>query len=132
MARRKSFEEFLLKSGTMYIGNAIPTPKYRRPVPPPPPCITKETKYVLCDGCGNKIYLGSDVFVSEGYCGVYCSAKCYADSYATIKVLDEDEAENCMCNILDDNAIKNEKAKIHKEILELQNKLDELNKILDC
>jgi hypothetical protein len=42
MARRKSFEEFFIKSGTMYIGDAIPTPKcptprYRRPVPPPPP-----------------------------------------------------------------------------------------------
>jgi hypothetical protein len=37
MARRKSFEEFFIKSGTMYIGDSIPTPKYRRPIPPPPP-----------------------------------------------------------------------------------------------
>lgn len=41
MGRRKSFEEFFIKSGTMYIGDAIPTPKYRRPIPPPPP-ISKE------------------------------------------------------------------------------------------
>lgn len=41
MGRKKSFEEYFIKSGTMYIGDAIPTPKYRRPVPPPPP-ISKE------------------------------------------------------------------------------------------
>lgn len=48
MARRKSFEEFFLKSGTMYIGDAIPTPKYRRPVPPPPP-ISKERLTAITD-----------------------------------------------------------------------------------
>ena len=40
--KRRAFEELFLKSGTMYIGDAIPTPKYRRPVPPPPPRATKE------------------------------------------------------------------------------------------
>lgn len=40
--KRRAFEELFLKHGTMYIRDAIPTPKYRRPVPPPPPRVTKE------------------------------------------------------------------------------------------
>lgn len=89
----------------------------------------KETRYVLCDSCGSKIYLGSEVYCFDGYCGVYCSAECYAEAHATIKVLDEDEAENCGCEILDDAAIEKEKANIQKEISELQNKLDKLSKL---
>lgn len=91
----------------------------------------KETRYVLCDSCGKKIYLNSEVYCFDSYCGVYCSAQCYADAYATIKVLDEDEAENCRCDILDDKAIEKEKANIQKEISELQNKLNKLNKLTD-
>lgn len=89
----------------------------------------KETRYVLCDCCGKKIYLGSEVYCFDGYCGVYCSAECYADANATLKVLDEDEADNCRCDILDDDATEKEKNSIQKEIAELQNKLDKLNKI---
>lgn len=91
--------------------------------------MNKETRYVLCDCCGKKIYLGSEVYCFYGYCGVYCSAKCYAYTHATVKILDEDEAENCRCDILDDNAIEKEKANVQKEISELQNKLKKLNKI---
>lgn len=88
----------------------------------------KETRYVLCDSCGSKIYLNSEVYCFDGYCGVYCSAQCYADAHATIKVLDEDEVDNCRCDILDD-AIEKEKANIQKEISELQTKLDKLNNL---
>ena len=91
----------------------------------------KETRYVLCDSCGGKIYLNSEVYCYDGYCGVYCSAQCYAEAHATIKELDEDEAENCRCNILDDNAIEKEKENIQKEIFELQTKLELLNKMTD-
>ena len=91
--------------------------------------MSKETRYVLCDSCGGKIYLNSEVYCFDGYCGVYCSAQCYADAHATIKVLDEDEADNCRCDILDDDAIEKEKANIQKEISELQNKLDKLNNL---
>ena len=91
--------------------------------------MNSETRYVLCDSCGGKIYLNSEVFCFDGYCGVYCSAQCYAEAHATIKVLDEEEAENCRCDILDDETIEKEKANIQKEINELQAKLDELNKI---
>ena len=91
----------------------------------------KETRYVLCDACGSKIYLNSEVYCFDGYCGVYCSAQCYADAHATVKVLDEDEAYNCRCDILDDNAIEKEKTEIEKEISILQGKLDKLNKLTD-
>lgn len=90
-----------------------------------------ETRYVLCDSCESKIYLGSEVYCFDGYCGVYCSAECYAEAHATNKVLDEEEANNCGCDILDDKAIENEKAKIQNKISELQNKLAKLNKLTD-
>lgn len=89
----------------------------------------KETRYVLCDCCEKKIYLGSEIYCLEGYCGVYCSAKCYADSYATIKIMDEDEAENCSCRIFDDAALEKEKEELKKEIYRLQNALDKLDRI---
>ena len=91
----------------------------------------KETRYVLCDSCGNKIYLGSEVYCFDGYCGVYCSAECYTEAHATIKVLDEEEAENCGCNIMDDEALEKEKVNIQREIAELQDKLDKLSKLQD-
>lgn len=91
--------------------------------------MNSETRYVLCDSCGKKIYLNSEIYCLDGYCGVYCSAQCYAEAHATIKVLDEEEAENCICDIFDDEAIEKEKVNIQKEINELQLKLDELNKI---
>ena len=92
----------------------------------------KETRYVLCDSCENKIYLGSEVYCFDGYCGVYCSAECYAEAHATVKVLDEDEAENCRCDIFDDNAIEKKKADIQREITELQKELDKLSRLQDC
>ena len=91
--------------------------------------MSRETRYVLCDSCGSKIYLNSEVYCFGGYCGVYCSAQCYADAHATIKVLDEDEAYDCRCDILDDDVIEKEKANIQKEISELQNKLNKLNNL---
>lgn len=91
----------------------------------------KESRYVLCDSCGSKIYLNSEVYCFEGYCGVYCSAQCYADAHATVKVLDEDEADNHRCDILDDNIIEKEKAEIENEISILQCKLEKLNKLTD-
>lgn len=89
----------------------------------------KETRYVLCDSCESKIYLGSEVYCFDGYCGVYCSAECYAEAHATVKELDEAEAINCRCDILDDAAIEKEKAEIEKEISALQEKLDKLGKL---
>lgn len=63
----------------------------------------KETKHVLCDCCKEKIYLGEEAYFFDGYCGVFCSAECYANAHATVKVLDEKEADNCRCDILDED-----------------------------
>ena len=77
--------------------------------------MNNETRYVLCDSCGKKIYLGSEVYCFDGYCGVYCSTECYAEAYATIKVIDEEEAEKCRPLILEmieretDNTAEEEK-----------------------
>lgn len=90
-----------------------------------------ETRYVLCDSCGGTIYLGSEVYCFDGYCGVYCSAECYAEAHATVKVLDEDEAENCRCEIFDVNAIKNKKADIKRQIAELQSEYDRLSNLTE-
>lgn len=84
----------------------------------------KENRFVLCDSCESKIYLGSEFYCFDGYCGVYCSAKCFAEAHATTKVLDEEEADNCGCEILDDNAIEN-------KITETSNQINELEKVLD-
>lgn len=89
--------------------------------------MNNETRYVLCDSCDKKIYLNSEVYCFDGYCGVYCSAECYAEAHATIKVLDEEEAENCRCDIWDDKVV--EKEKIEREILKLQNKLKQLQNV---
>ena len=46
--KKRSFEELFLKHGTMYIGDAIPTPKLKNP-PPPPPRTTKEQLTTIPD-----------------------------------------------------------------------------------
>ena len=87
----------------------------------------KENRFVLCDSCGSKIYLGSEFYCFDGYCGVYCSAECFAEAHATVKTLSKPEAENCGCDIWDDNAIETKKVDIQNKIIELQNELDKLN-----
>ena len=89
-----------------------------------------ETKrYVLCDSCNSKIYLGSEVYCFDGYCGVYCSAECFTEAHATIKALSEYEAQNCCCDILDEKAIETKKADIQREMLRLQNELAKYNEL---
>ena len=85
-------------------------------------------KYIKCDNCGKRIDLGSEVYYYSGYCGLYCSAECFADSYAEVTELDEDVAENCMHTVYDDDVIKQTIVKLQKEILEKQNELAKLLK----
>ena len=89
----------------------------------------KSTKFILCDCYGNKIYLGDYAYFYDGYCGVYCSDACFAEAFATMKILDDNEADNCGCEIFDDNLIENECATIINEISILQRKLDKLCKL---
>ena len=86
----------------------------------------KETRYVVCDSCGDKIYLGSEVYCFDGYCGVFCSAECYANAHATTKILDEEEADNCRCIIYDEDERKREAEELQKEIEKLQSRLDKI------
>ena len=85
----------------------------------------KEQRYVLCDSCNGKIYLGEEVYCFEGYCGVYCSGECFASAYATQKILNKREAEDCGCEILDDNTIEKEKEEIKKEWREVAAKFSD-------
>lgn len=55
--------------------------------------------YTKCDGCGKKIYLGDPIFYFDGYVATYCSAECFADSYATIKELTLGHIDNCDCEL---------------------------------
>lgn len=52
-------------------------------------------EYIKCDSCDNKIYLGEIAYQFEGYCGIYCSAECFSDTYATNNIITKEEAENC-------------------------------------
>lgn len=56
-------------------------------------------KYIKCDNCGKKIYFGKKVWNDGCHCGVYCSAKCFAENYGGEYELDKDFADNCMCEV---------------------------------
>ena len=66
------------------------------------------TRYVKCSCCGKRIYFGEVVFRYKGYCGIYCSADCFADSFCEVQKLDFELADNCCATIYDDDARKRE------------------------
>ena len=90
-------------------------------------------KYVRCDCCGNRIDFGDLIFRFPGYCGIHCSADCFADAYGDCLELNEDEAAKSCRKVYDDNEdkrrIEEDIAKQMAEIEELKRKL-ELNKVL--
>lgn len=63
-------------------------------------------KYIRCGCCGKRIDFGNTIYKLSGYCGLYCSAECFAYEYATEKELNEDIADNCCTDIYDDEADK--------------------------
>ena len=63
-------------------------------------------KYIKCDCCGRKIPMGSEVWYHDGYCGIYCSQECYAESWGCYGFLDEKMVENCDCTVYDDEQRK--------------------------
>ena len=77
-------------------------------------------KYIKCDCCGRKIPMGDIVCFHDGYCGVYCSAECYADSWGCYATLDEEIIKNCDCTVYDDEQRKKD---LIKEMEELTEKL---------
>ena len=59
-------------------------------------------KYVHCDCCGARIYFGNIIYQFSGRCGVYCSKRCFAESYADTDYLTEEVAEDCMCDVFEE------------------------------
>ena len=83
-------------------------------------------KYIKCDCCGEKIYFGDPIYYMDGYCGTYCSADCFVCVYGDNDILTEEHAEDCLCEVYDDEAIAKRKAEIQLEIERLQNELASL------
>ena len=77
-------------------------------------------KYIKCDGCGKPILFGSEVYQFDNFCGLYCSAECFADSYAICRELDENLADDCHHETYDDEERKKE---LRKSIREFEMKL---------
>ena len=86
-------------------------------------------KYIRCDGCGNKIELGYEVYKFDGYAGLYCSAECFAEAYGITCELDNELAEDCYHKIYDDD-ITEKRAAIMLEIEKLVDKW--LSYLKDC
>lgn len=91
-------------------------------------------KYIRCDGCGKPILFGEEVLKYPGYCGLYCSPHCFADSYADYTILDEEEADNCRHEVYDDEKRKKElrdsiaKAQMNLKIMQAElNGLEEFS-----
>lgn len=80
-------------------------------------------KYIKCDCCGNKIKFGDEIWVFSGYCGIYCSADCFANTHGETDELTEEVADNCMCEVFDDEANKIKASAIKKQIEDLQREL---------
>ena len=85
-------------------------------------------KYIRCDGCGKPILFGSEVYQFDNFCGLYCSAECFADSYAICRELDENLADNCHHEIYDGEERKKE---LRKSIRELEMQLCSLESELE-
>ena len=94
--KKQAFEELFLNSGTMYIGDAIPTPKYRRPVPPPPP-IHKERLTTITDtSYESPIRIFQDEMTTRmenDVCKVVCSYGIDVDKDELVKALNYDRQQ---------------------------------------
>ena len=79
--------------------------------------------FIKCDTCGEKIYLGQPIYKFRGYCGCYCSGKCFAAAYGGVKYLDLDEVENSNCTLYKEETITTTKeTKLSVEEIELLKK----------
>ena len=75
-------------------------------------------KYIKCDCCGRKIYMNDEIWYHDGYCGVYCSQECYAESWGYYGFLDEEIVKNCDCIVYDDEQRKKDLLKEMEELTE--------------
>ena len=90
-------------------------------------------KYIKCDGCGKPIPFGSEAYQFDNFCGLYCSAECFADSYAMCRELDENLANDCHHEIYDNDERKKTLRKsimdIEMQLIYLVSELEELEEI---
>lgn len=90
-------------------------------------------KYIRCDCCGKPILLGEEVYKFPQYCGIYCSAECFTDTYGNAYELDEELADDCCHEIYDDEERKKElRNNIAKMQMELKNMKIELEALEEC
>ena len=87
-------------------------------------------KYIKCDGCGKPILFGEEVYKYPGCCGLYCSAECFADSYAEYGELTEELADDCRHEVYDDEERKKELRKLiadfEQTLKQMRNELEGL------
>lgn len=87
--------------------------------------------YIKCDCCGKKIFFGDVVYFHNGYCGTYCSAECYADSWGEVAELDKELAEDNGCEVYNDEKRKKELLRkleaLEKEKLSIQFELKDFH-----
>ena len=67
-----------------------------------------DKRYVRCNHCNQRIFFGSKVNHYKGYCGVYCSAECFAQEHSVETELNEELADNSCCTVFDDDKRKRE------------------------
>jgi hypothetical protein len=84
-------------------------------------------KYIRCNCCGKRVDFGEEIVKFPGYCGVYCSPECFADSYADFRELNEDVASDCCQTVYDDDE---DKRKLQEDILRTEAEIEELQKKL--
>lgn len=72
-------------------------------------------KYIKCDGCGKSIFFGEEVYKYSGYCGLFCSTECFANSYAEYSELTEELADDCRHEVYDDEKRKKELRRLISE-----------------
>lgn len=77
-------------------------------------------EYIKCECCGKKIFFGEMVYLHQGYCGTYCSAECYADTWGSSAELDKGLAKIKGCEVYTD---EKRKTALLKEMEELSKKL---------
>lgn len=90
-----------------------------------------DKRYVKCNRCDKRVYFGSKVFRYKGFCGIYCSAECFADTFCEANELNETVADNCCCTVYDDEKRKRELTEMMKRLQEemelCQTELQSLN-----
>ena len=87
-------------------------------------------KYIRCDACGKPILFGEEVYKYQGYCGLFCSAECFANLHSDCSELTEELADDCRHEVYDDEERKKELRRIIEDservLRQMRNELEAL------